>query len=457
MKVLICGAGRVGHGIARRLSREKHDIIIIDENPDLVDQVSTDLEVRGYVGHAAHPDVLRRAGAQDCEMIIAVTHFDEINMVICQIAHTLFSISYKIARVRDQSYIDPAWKDIFSREGLPIDLVISPEIEVGEAILQRFRTPGAVMSATFGKGKVKLLGLEVDAESPLLDTPVDQMRELFPDLHARIVGILRKDEIHAPRSHDVLKPGDRAYVAVEEGHADRLVSIFQRQNEHDGHVVIIGGGNIGLYVAKRLERERGMRVRLIEADSKRADKAVSELKRSIVIQGDGLDPDILAEAGVSKSDFVVAITNDDRSNLLICNLAKRAGAKRALALVNATELADLAKDMRVDAVLDPRALTVSQILMRMRRGRFIGLQSIEDGMAEIAEGELQDSSALIGKPLDYDDMPKGVTVAAVIRDGEVIFVEPGVVGKARDHLIVLYREDMVQKVEKYFRLSPDFF
>ncbi len=457
MKVLICGAGRVGHGIARRLSREKHDIIIIDENPDLVDQVSTDLDVRGYVGHAAHPDVLRRAGAEDCEMIIAVTHFDEINMVICQIAHTLFSISYKIARVRDQSYIDPAWKDLFSREGLPIDLVISPEIAVGEAILQRFRTPGAVMSATFGKGLVKLLGLEIDAESPLLDTPVDQMRELFPDLHARIIGILRKDEIHAPRSDDVLKPGDRAYVAVEESHADRLVSIFMRQNEHDGHVVIVGGGNIGLYVAKRLERERGMRVRLIEADSARADKAVSELKRSIVIQGDGLDPDILAEAGISKSDFVVAITNDDRSNLLICNLAKRAGAKRALALINATELADLAKDMRVDAVLDPRALTVSQILMRMRRGRIIGLQSIEDGMAEVAEGELQDSSALIGKPLDYDDMPKGVTAAAVIRDGEVIFIEPGVVGRAHDKLIVLYREDMVQKVEKYFRLSPDFF
>lgn len=457
MKVLICGAGRVGHGIARRLAREKHDITIIDENPDLVDQVSTDLEVRGYVGHAAHPDVLKRAGADDFEMIIAVTHSDEVNMVICQIAHTLFSISYKIARVRDQSYIDAAWKDIFSREGLPIDLVISPEVEVGEAILQRFRTPGAVMSATFGKGMVKLLGLDINASSPLLDTPVDQMRGLFPDLHARIVGIMRNNEIHAPRSDDVLKAGDRAYIAVEEGHADRLVSIFMDQNEYDGHVVIVGGGNIGLYVAKRLERERGMRVRLIEADPKRADEAVSELKRSIVIQGDGLDPDILAEAGVAKSDFVVSITNDDRSNLLISNLAKRAGAKRTLALVNATELADLARDMRIDAVLDPRALTVSQILMRMRRGRIIGLQSIEDGMAEVAEGELQDSSSLIGKPLDYDDMPKGVTAAAVIRDGEVIFVEPGVTARAHDHLIVLYREDMVQKVEKYFRLSPDFF
>ena len=401
MRVLICGAGRVGHGIARRLAREKHDITIIDENADLVDQVSTDLDVRGVTGHAAHPDVLKRSGAADCEMIIAVTHFDEINMVICQIAHTLFSVPYKIARVRDQSYIDPAWKNIFSREGLPIDMVISPEVEVGEAILQRFRTPGAVMSATFGKGKVKLLGLEIDAKSPLLDTPVDQIRGLFPDLSARIVGIGRNDAVRAPRSTDVLKPEDRAYIAVLDSHADRLTSIFNRDNERLDHVVIVGGGNVGLYVAQTLERESNIRIRLVES--------------------------------------------------------KRAGAKRALALVNASELAGLARDMRVDAVLDPRALTVSQILLRMRRGRILGLQSIEDGLAEVAEGITLESSSLIGKTLGYDDLPDGVTAAAVIRDGNVIIAGPDVTVQAEDHLIVFYEESMVRKVEKYFRVSPDFF
>ncbi|KJS36401.1 MAG: potassium transporter peripheral membrane protein [Hyphomonas sp. BRH_c22] len=457
MRVLICGAGRVGHGIARRLAREKHDITIIDENPALVDQVSTDLDVRGVTGHAAHPDVLKRAGADDCEMIIAVTHFDEINMVICQIAHTLFSVSYKIARVRDQSYIDPAWKNIFSREGLPIDMVISPEVEVGEAILQRFRTPGAVMSATFGKGRVKLLGLEIDGQSPLLDTPVDQIRGLFPDLSARIVGIGRRDAVRAPRSTDVLKPEDRAYIAVLDSHAERLTSIFNRDNERMDHVVIVGGGNVGLYVAKALERESNMRIRLVESSVTRADAAVAELKRTIVIQGDGLSPDILAEAGAPKADFVIAITNDDKANLLICNLAKRAGAKRALALVNATELAGLARDMRVDAVLDPRALTVSQILLRMRRGRILGLQSIEDGLAEVAEGVTLESSSLIGKPLGYDDLPDGVTAAAVIRNDEVIIAGPDVFVQAEDRLIIFYEESMVRKVEKYFRVSPDFF
>lgn len=457
MKVLICGAGRVGHGIARRLARERHDITVIDENPDLVDQVSTDLDVQGVRGHAAHPEVLRRAGAEDCEMIIAVTYYDEINMVICQIAHTLFSVPYKIARVRDQAYIDPAWKNIFSREGLPIDMVISPEIEVGEAILQRFRTPGAVMSASFGKGRVKLLGLEVDAESPLLDTPLDQIKGLFPDLSARVVGIGRTDGVFAPRSNDVLAPGDRAYIAVVDEHADRLSAIFNRDNAGLKRVVIVGGGHVGLYVAKTLEKESSIRIRLIENDAHRADHAVSQLQRSIVIHGDGLSSEILEEAGAPDADFVIAITNDDKTNLLICNLAKRAGAARTLALVNATELAPLARDMRIDAVLDPRALTVSQILLHMRRGRILGLQSIEDGTAEVAEGITLESSSLIGKPLGYDDLPEGLVAAAILRGDEVIMAGPDVSARTDDRLILFYEESMVQKVEKYFRVSPDFF
>lgn len=457
MHVLICGAGRVGQGIARRLAREKHEITIIDESADLVDQVSIDLDVRGIVGHAAHPDVLKRARAADCEMIIAVTHFDEINMVICQIAHTLFSVPFKIARVRDRSYLEPAWKNIFSREGLPIDMVISPEAEVGDAILQRFRTPGTIMSANFAGGQVKLLGFELRADNPLIDVAVDQMKGLFPDLSARIIGIGRGDAIHAPRGKDVLKPGDRAYVAVLDAHASRLTSIFSTEQSRLDHVVIVGGGNVGLHVAKMLERESHIRVRLIERNAERANKAVSEVKRSIVIQGDGLNPEILAEGGVDRADFVIAITDDDKANLLISNLAKRAGAKRALALINSPELAGLASDMRVDTVLDPRALTVSQILMRMRRGRILSLQSLEDGMAEVAEGVTLETSSLIGKPLGYDDLPDGMTAAAVIRGNQVIMADDDVTVRPEDHLILFYEAEMVRSVEKFFRVNPDYF
>ena len=457
MHVLICGAGRVGQGIARRLAREKHEITIIDESADLVDQVSIELDVRGIVGHAAHPDVLKRARAADCEMIIAVTHFDEINMVICQIAHTLFSVPFKIARVRDRSYLEPAWKNIFSREGLPIDMVISPEAEVGDAILQRFRTPGTIMSANFAGGQIKLLGFELRADNPLIDVAVDQFKGLFPDLSARIIGIGRGDAIHAPRGKDVLKPGDRAYIAVFDAHASRLTSIFNTEQSRLDHVVIVGGGNVGLHVAKMLEKESHIRVRLIERDSERANKAVADVKRSIVIQGDGLNPDILAEGGVDRADFVIAITDDDKANLLISNLAKRAGAKRALALINSPELAGLASDMRVDTVLDPRALTVSQILMRMRRGRILNLQSLEDGMAEVAEGITLETSSLIGKPLGYDDLPEGMTAAAVVRGNQVIMADEDVIVRPEDHLIVFYEAEMVRTVEKFFRVNPDYF
>lgn len=457
MHVLICGAGRVGQGIARRLAREKHEITIIDESADLVDQVAIDLDVRGVVGHAAHPDVLKRARAEDCEMIIAVTHFDEINMVICQIAHTLFSVPFKIARVRDRSYLEPAWKNIFSREGLPIDMVISPEAEVGDAILQRFRTPGAIMSANFAAGQIKLLGFELSADNPLIDTAVDQMRGLFPDLSARIIGLGRGTGIRAPRGKDVLKTGDRVYIAVLDTHANRLTSIFNPQQSRTDHVVIIGGGNVGLYVARMLERESHIRVRMIERDPERANKAVSSVKRSIVIQGDGLNSDILSESGVERADFVIVITDDDKTNLLISNLAKRAGAKRALALINSPELATLAPDMRVDTVLDPRALTVSQILLRMRRGRILGLQSLEDGMAEVAEGVALESSSLIGKPLGYDDLPDGVTAAAIVRDNQVIMADETVMVRPEDHLIIFYEAEMVRSVEKFFRVNPDYF
>jgi trk system potassium uptake protein TrkA len=359
--------------------------------------------------------------------------------------------------VRDQSYIDPAWKNIFSRDGLPIDMVISPEVEVGEAILQRLRTPGAIMSASFGRGKVRLLGLEIAENNPLLDTAVDQIRGLFPDLSARIIGIGTGDTVRAPKGSDVLKPGDRAYIAVLDSHAERLTSIFNRNVERSDHIVIVGGGNVGLYVAQTLERESNKRIRLIESDPERANTAVAGVKRTIVIQGDGLNPDILTEAGAPKADFVVAITNDDKTNLLISNLAKRAGAKRTLALVNATELAGLARDMRVDAVLDPRALTVSQILLRMRRGRILGLQSLEDGQAEVAEGVTLESSSLIGKSTGYDDLPDGVTAAAIVRGDNVIMAGPETVVRTEDRLIVFYEEEMVRKVEKFFRVSPDFF
>lgn len=457
MRVIICGAGRVGQGIARRLAQENHDIVMIDQDARLIDKVQTELDVRGVQGHAGHPDVLRGAGADGCELIIAVTYFDEINMVICQVADTLFNIPTKIARVRAQQYLEPAWRQLFSREGLGIDLVISPEVEVGDAILQRFKTPGALMSVNFGRGDVQLVGVEVLPDSPVLDTALDQIQGLFPSLSARVVGISRAGHVFAPRGNDHLKVGDTAYVAVLKSQANRLNSIFNRPDTEMRKVVVVGGGNVGLYVARGLEKQSDVRVRVIEADMAQAEKAVSDLNRTIVIHGDGLTRSILEESDATYADLVIATTHDDKANILISRLAKQMGAKRALALVNAPELANLAREMKVDAVLDPKALTVSRILMKMRRGRILALQSLEDGAAEIAEGVTLETSPLIGKSLGYDDLPKGITAAAILRDGEIIFAGPDVAPRANDHVLLFYEQVMTSKVEQFFRVSADFF
>ena len=457
MRVIICGAGRVGQGIARHLAQEHHDITMIDENDDLIEQVQIDFDVRGVVGHAAHPNVLRTAGADAADMLIAVTHFDEINMVICQVADTLFSVPTKIARVRAQAYLDDEYSELFSKSALPIDLIISPEIEVGEAILRRIRAPSAVSSISFESGELQVLGMKVQEDSPLLETALDQIAGLFPDLGARVIGIKRGSSVFAPRGNDQLQPADTAYVAVSRESTPRLNKLFNRDiNEHK-RVVIVGGGNVGLYVATQLEREGNVRVRIIEADSEKADVAVSALKQTIVIHGDGLARDVLEEAGADQADIVIAVTNDDKTNMLIGKLAKQIGARRTHALVNAYELVAISQDLDIDAVLDPRALSVSKILTKLRRGRILSVESLEDGTAEIAEGVTLDSSPLIGKPIDYAHLPDGVTSAAIIRDGKVIFPTSATTVQTDDRLLMFYEASATRKVEQFFRVSADFF
>lgn len=457
MQVIVCGAGRVGQGIARRLIREQHDVTLVDENPALVDQVSTDLEVRGVVGNGAHPDVLQRAGADDCEMMIAVTQHDEINMVICQVAKSIFKVQTTVARVRSKVYQDKRWKDLFSQDAIPVDLSFSPEVSVGEAIVERFRSQGAVMSAKFAEGRVQLVAIDMEKGNPLLDTNLDQIAGLFPDLSARVIGIGRGDRIQAPRSNDTLQKGERAFIAVLSSHLPRLNAILGREEKDSRLVTIIGAGNVGVYVADALTRLPGVRVRIVEQDEARANAAAQALRRAVVIRGDGLNPDVLEEAGGSRSDFVIALTSDDKTNLLACGLAKRAGVKRTMALVNEGYLADLRKMLQIDAIIDPRALTVSEILKRVRRGRIMELRSLEEGRAEVVEGLTLETSELINQRLGYDEMPDGIAAVCILRDGKVLFPSPEERVKVGDRLTLLFEENRIDDVERFFRVSADYF
>lgn len=454
MRIIICGAGRVGQGIAQRLSQE-HDVTIIDENAQLLDQVGAQYEVRCLTGHAAHPAVLKAAGAENAEMIIAVTHTDEVNMVTCQVAHSLFKVTTKIARIRSQAYLKATDRHLFSQDNMPIDMHISPEVEVGQSILQRLKTPGAFLTANFAKGSVKLLGVSIEKCSPVVDATVKDVANLFPELDARIVGIGREKRIFTPSDEDVLMANDRVYWLMPSTSVSHMFDVLDSREKAGRHVVVVGAGNIGLYVARELEKNGDMRVRLIEGDARRAEMAAEKLKRAIVMHGEGLNPVLLDEAGVSQADLVIGLTSDDKTNLLLGALSKSLGARKVLALVNDSDLASLRGSVGVDILIDPRSVTVSRILLQLRHGRLTNLHTIEDGAAEVVEGVARETSQLIGMNLLSGDLPEGIVAGALVRNEKPISLGERV--RAQDVVVLLAEREMARKVDQLYRVKPEYY
>ncbi|KPP82890.1 MAG: trk system potassium uptake protein TrkA [Oceanicaulis sp. HLUCCA04] len=457
MKAVVCGAGRVGYGIARELAAEGNSVTVVDWSQTLIDRVTTDLDVRGVVGHGSHPDTLERAGIADADMLVAVTYSDETNMVACQVAHSLFDTPLKIARVRAQSYLAKAWRDLFARGALPIDVTISPELEVSRSIIQRLETPGASATAPFANNRLQVLGLRVDEGSPIAGTNREHLRELFPDLGMDVVGVRRDDSVFIPDARDPLSVGDDIYVSVAGPHVPRVLDVFGHQVQRARRVVIIGAGNIGVYVARALERMAGVRVRIIEADKAKAEHAADNLQRTVVLHGDGLDRRLLREAGVEDAELAICLTNDDKVNLLSAVMAKREGAQRTLCLVNEPGLKDVRQELGIDIMIDPRGVTVSTILQHIRRGRITGLQTLADGQAEALEGVALATSPLVGKSLRDLELPEDVSVCALVRGDKVFFRRDNVTIETNDRLVVFALKAGVPKVEQLFRVSLEYF
>ncbi len=458
MKVIICGAGQVGFGIAKQLAAENNDVTVVDQSPQLVQRVSDVLDVRAIVGHGAHPDVLERAGASDADMLIAVTFHDEVNMVACQVAHSVFNVPMKIARIRSQSYLQAGFQDLFARDHMPIDVIISPELEVGRAVLRRLAVPGAFDILEFADGVVNVVGVMIEDDCPIVNTPLRQLTELFPDLKARVVGIVRNGNLFVPHSEDQMVVGDEVYFAADQKEVRRTLVIFGHEEQEARKVLIVGAGNIGLYVAQELEKHHSsVRVKVLERDRDRAVFAADRLRRTIVLNGDGLEPELLREAGVQETETIVALTNDDQANILTCVLAKREGCARALSLINNQTYSPLMRSLGIDAFLNPRATTVSHILRHVRRGRIRGLQAVHDGAAEIIEAEALETSPLVGRPLREVELPDGLIVGAIARDGVVITPRGSTEIRAGDKVIMFAQRDQVATVEQMFRVSLEFF
>ncbi len=456
MRVIICGAGRVGYGIASRLASEENTVTVVDVSAELIRQITTELDVRGIVGHGAHPDILKQAGIESADMMIAVTHSDEVNMMACQVSHSLFNVPTKVARVRSQSYLESEWNDLYSRENMPIDIIISPEVEIGKAILRRINTPGAFDVVPFADNAVKLLGVHITEDCPIVATPIRQIPDLFPELQASIVGVRREGQIFVPMQDDPLYVGDDAFFVVKSEHANRLLEIVGTSEDRARHIVIFGGGNVGTYVARELESIRGVRSRIIEFDKKKAEHSAEMLKRTVVLHGDAMSAEIQQEAGVPDAELVLCLTNDDKTNILAGVLAKKVGARQIVSLINDASIQELVSELPIDKVIDPRAATVSSILRHVRRGRILDVYTLSDGQAEVVEGEVLETSLLIGSKID-DIKLDGIAIGAVIQDGHVMPLDNSLTIKKGDQLVLLAEKSAFKRVEQVFRVSSDFF
>ncbi len=458
MKVIVCGAGQVGSGIARQLSNEHNDVTVIDNSPDLIQQMADNLDVRTVVGYASHPDVLERAGAREADMVIAVTFADEVNMVACQVAHSIFNVPTKIARIRAQSYLRPMWQDLFTRDHMPIDVIISPELEVGRDVMRRLEMPGALEAIPFGDAHITFLGIALEDDCPVVNTPLRQLTELFPDLKAVVTGIQRGERLFVPDSEDQMMVGDVAYVVTDSTQSARVLSLFGHDEQAARRVVIVGAGNIGRHVAAELENSHtSVKVKIIEADKQRAVLAADELSRTVVLNGDALDEEVLREAGAAQAETILALTNDDKVNILSCVMAKQLGCERSVSLINNRGYSGLINPMGVDAFVNPRATTVSTVLRHVRRGRIRGVSSVQDGKAEVIEAEALATSTLVGRPLRDADLPAGIRLGAVLRGTEVVVPRGDTEIQAGDRVIIFAMADEVRRVERMFRVSIEFF
>lgn len=458
MKVIICGAGQVGYGIAERLSQEDNDVSVIDTSASLVNAITETLDVRGYVGHGAHPDVLAKAGAEQADMLIAVTLYDEVNIVACEVAHALFNVPTKIARIRAQSYLQPEYADLFSRQNISIDVTISPEIEVGKMVLRRISFPGATDIVRFAEDSIAMVAIECMEDCPVLNTPLQQLSELFPDLMATVVGIYRGNRLSIAHSSDQLQAGDLAYVICQREHVRRTLGLFGHEEQEARRIIIAGGGNIGHYVARTIEEHQPKtRLKIIETDREKAAAVSEQLRHTVVLHGSALDQNILQQADVQDADLMVTLTNSDQINILGGVMAKSLGCKSNLVLVNSSSLNNVTKSIGIDAQINPRAVTISRVLQHVRKGRIRSVYAVQQGSAEVIEAEALETSPLVGRPFRDLELPDGIRIGAIYRNGTVIRPSGDTKIKAKDRVVLFSTAEAVKNVEQMFRVSIQYF
>ena len=455
MNIIICGAGRVGFTIAKLLSEQNHSITVIDQSSEDIQKINDMLDVKAIVGKATYPSVLEKANALDADMIIAVTRNDEINMLICQIAFSIFNIQKKIARIRSQDYLNPKFSKVYNKENLPIDVIISPELEIAKSLQRKLEAPGALDNVPFAENKIRLLEISVNKTCPLIGIKLNELTKKFPKLEANILGVIRDEKFIIFKKNDVMKENDKAYIIINSSQMQLTLSAFGHNEKISNKILIIGGGNVGFNLAKNIENTfEDARLKIIERDKKRAEFIANELNNTIVINGNGLDEDILAEVNLEDVETVIALTNDDEANLMVSVLVEKFSKdKKTMALINKPNYSLLQSSLKIDDLIDPRMTTVSSILKHVHKGTIETAYSILNGDYEVIEAEIIETSELINKELKNCELPDEIRIGAVLRKNEIIIPRSDFVFKKEDIVVFLTKKDQLPLVENMFRLS----
>ena len=417
MNIIICGAGRVGYTIAKILTDQDHSVTVIDQSSEDIQKINEQLDVKAIVGKATWPSVLEKANTSEADLLIAVTRNDEINMLICQIAHSIFKVPKKISRIRSQDYLNQKYSQLYSKENLPIDFIISPELEIAKSIQRKLEAPGALDNVTFAEDKIRLLEILIDDSCPISDVKLNELTEKFPKLNANILGVIRNDKFVILKKNDLMHINDKVYVVINASQMKETLEAFGHNEKIANKILIIGGGNIGFNLAKNIENSfDSARIKIIEKNKDRSEYIANELNDSIVINGNGLDEEVLNEANIDEVETVLALTNDDEDNLMISVIVEKVSKdKRTMALINKPNYSILQSSLKIDDLIDPRMTTVSTILKHVHKGTIETAYSILNGEYEVIEAEIIETSELINKELKETNLPEEIRIGAILR------------------------------------------
>jgi trk system potassium uptake protein TrkA len=457
MKIIILGAGQVGASVAGNLASEANDITVVDDNAATLQDLQDRLDIRTVRGHASHPDVLSQAGAEDADMIIAVTRNDETNMIACQVAYTLFHTPTKIARVRSVEYLNHA--KLFAQEALPVDVLISPEQLVTDYIQRLIEYPGALQVLDFAGGMVQLVAVHAYYGGPLVGHELCDLKKHMPGIDARVAAIFRQGKPITPEGGTIIEADDEVFFVAAKKHIRSVMGELRKLDKPVKRVIIAGGGNIGVRLASAIENR--YQVKLIERNEGRAKQLSETLGKSIVLLGDAADEELLLEENIENTDVFCALTNDEEANILSSMLAKRLGARKVMSLINRASYVNLVQSDIIDVAISPQQATIGSLLTHVRRGDVVMVHSLRRGAAEaieaVAHGD-RSSSRVVGRSIDEIKLPKGATIGSIVRGEEVIIAHHNTVIETDDHVILfLSDKKCINEVERLFQVGVTFF